>query len=251
MKNIWDVLRKHMVPGAIVFITFESYLSSKTTLRKQAEQLDLTKQELANLKAEQLKNTMVDAVNEAKVSSLSSRVSESYLDLNNWKTQIANANFKIKNHQFEAGENAEIIKRDLMFYQENANFIQKTLNTRSKELSRSALIESINKQDLFDFIWEFIEKYRFYLETLSLDKKVAIINIMGYIITLNALISIVLILAGNYLILYFNLETKYPWLSKLIKARSKLSKGYLWFYSIFLVVNIFIYIGLNLYILFI
>jgi uncharacterized membrane protein YqgA involved in biofilm formation len=50
---------------------------------------------------------------------------------------------------------------------------------------------------------------------------------MGYIMIFNSLIVIITILAGNYLIEYFNLENKLPRLSNLIKVRSKLSRGYL------------------------
>jgi hypothetical protein len=72
-----------------------------------------------------------------------------------------------------------------------------------------------------------IENYRLFLSTLHLDQIVAIINIIGYLMVLNAVLSITTILAGNYLINKYKLEVKFPKLAFLIKTREKISKAYL------------------------
>jgi hypothetical protein len=65
----------------------------------------------------------------------------------------------------------------------------------------------------------------------------------------NTLISICLIVAGDTLIERWNLKAKYPRISKILEARSKISKAYLWFYVLILFSLIFIFTGANLYML--
>jgi hypothetical protein len=93
-----------------------------------------------------------------------------------------------------------------------------------------------------------IENYRLFLSTLHLDQIVAVLNIIGHFMVLNAVSSITIILAGNYLIKKFNLEVKYPKLAFFIKTREKLTKAYLWLHVVFLFSILVINIGVNLYI---
>ena len=98
-------------------------------------------------------------------------------------------------------------------------------NTEKSDLD-NYLVEA-KKQDLFDGFSNLIDNFKQYQDTLTLDKLVALINILGYYMIFQALISICLILLGDSLIQKFNLETRYPKFSKFIRLRSKLSRAHL------------------------
>ena len=62
-----------------------------------------------------------------------------------------------------------------------------------------------------------------------------IFHVLTYIVIFLSLIEIIIILFGNELIKYFDLENKYPKLSVFFKLRAKLQKYYL-IYNFFLIV---------------
>lgn len=119
----------------------------------------------------------------------------------------------------------------------------------SKALTDYLQAPEIKKSDALDWLWDLIEKYKQFIDTLSPDELVALFNIIGYSMILDTLISICLILAGNILIERLNLKAKYPRFSKILEARSKLSKASLWIYVIILFSLILIFMGVNFYML--
>lgn len=89
-----------------------------------------------------------------------------------------------------------------------------------------------------------------YLSTLNLEQSLAITNLFGIFIILITLISIISIFYGNLLLNYFNLENRYPKLSKLINLRRKFQQYYLlWNVIIISIVSITMLL-INLTILF-
>lgn len=73
-----------------------------------------------------------------------------------------------------------------------------------------------------------------FLKTLTRLELFAFISLCFNSVILNALISIVFILYGDFLIRYFNLENKYPKLAKFISFRRKL-QNYAIKYNLFLI----------------
>jgi hypothetical protein len=91
-------------------------------------------------------------------------------------------------------------------------------------------LDSIDKQGLacaLDRFSDLIDSYKQFLETLTPDQTVALVNIFGYYMIFQTLISICFIIAGDIIIEKLNLESRYPRLSKFIKARAKFRKAYL------------------------
>lgn len=88
------------------------------------------------------------------------------------------------------------------------------------------------------------------MDTLSLDQTVALFNLFGFWLITSALLSITLNIAGNIIVEKCNLEVKYPKLSKFLRARTKLSRAYLWFHFFILIITIIIYIAYNVNIVF-
>lgn len=76
---------------------------------------------------------------------------------------------------------------------------------------------------------------REFLKSLSTLELFAFISLCFNYLILNALISIIFIFYGDYLIKYFNLEEKYPRIAKLISLRRKLN-SYALKYNIFIII---------------
>ena len=103
------------------------------------------------------------------------------------------------------------------------------------------ILNNIDKQDLFEiykFIISKITDVNFnlqeFLNSLTILELFAFISLCFNLVILSALLSIIFILYGDFLIKHFNLETKYPKLANFINFRKKITK-YTMFYNIFLI----------------
>ena len=103
------------------------------------------------------------------------------------------------------------------------------------------ILNNIDKQDLFEiykFIISKITDVNFnlqeFLNSLTILELFAFISLCFNFVILSALLSIIFILYGDFLIKHFNLETKYPKLANFINFRKKITK-YTMFYNIFLI----------------
>lgn len=103
------------------------------------------------------------------------------------------------------------------------------LDKLSSKLELINIMNGIKKQDIFEII-----KIREFLSSLTQLELFAFISLCFNSVILSALISIVFILYGNFLIKYFNLEIRYPKLAKFIAFRKNLQK-YSLSYNLFLI----------------
>lgn len=87
-----------------------------------------------------------------------------------------------------------------------------------------------SKNKLFNFDFNLQD----FLSSLTRLELFAFISICFNSVIINALISIVFILYGDFLIRYFNLEIKYPRLAKFINYRKTINK-YALYYNLFLI----------------
>nr|YP_009652982.1 hypothetical protein [Taiwanofungus camphoratus]QCG70020.1 hypothetical protein [Taiwanofungus camphoratus]UKQ56110.1 hypothetical protein [Taiwanofungus camphoratus]WRO45221.1 hypothetical protein [Taiwanofungus sp. YW-2023a] len=85
------------------------------------------------------------------------------------------------------------------------------------------------------------------LASLTPEELACLTNLLGFIMVLGGMITITLILFGEYLINYFKLDQRYPKLAKYIKLRQKVNKYYLIVNFIIIYLIIIIYIVLNFY----
>jgi hypothetical protein len=125
---------------------------------------------------------------------------------------------------------------DLLFFQEKIEICD--------------FFNNIKNLDIFDRYWELIELYKNFMVNLDLDQRVALINIIGYYIIFNSIVSIFSILAANHCFKQWNIEEKYPKFAKYLKNRENKSKNFLVPHVVMLFSFLFIYTSINLIIFF-
>ena len=114
------------------------------------------------------------------------------------------------------------------------NFLIKALKSKSEE--QAAFIEKGNEilkqiidsigsnkggQHIVDQLDYFIQMYKDFLSTLTLEQLVPLTNLLGLTIITFSLVSITTVLFSDYLIKYFNIENKFPRIAKFVQLRRK------------------------------
>ena len=94
-----------------------------------------------------------------------------------------------------------------------------------------------------------LDSFYNYLDTLSLLEESALLHIIFFLIIILNLFSIVGILLGNEIIIYFNLEKRFPKLAILLKYRAKFQKYYLIWNLLGLFLVCFVGLYLNILVL--
>lgn len=158
---------------------------------------------------------------------------------------------KIKNNSFGPGETKDSVQFQITCsaYQESElSKAQDNLLKDNLEFFKCA--EESKKSDFSEMLFDFINNYQAYLATITLDQKVAIMNLIGLYTIFSTTISILMILLGNEIILWLNLEIKYPKLAKFLRVRAKVSQFVLKLHFVLYFFTLLLYAGLNLYILF-
>ena len=143
-------------------------------------------------------------------------------------------------------------EKDIVNYENLNDVIETAIRTHKANLlaeranyELSQYVDTVNKQDIFHGISNLIDDFKQYLDTLSADQLVALFNIFGYYMISQALISICLILLGDSVIQKFNLEIRFPKLSKFIKFRAKANRVYLSVYIIILISVLLVFSSVN------
>lgn len=153
---------------------------------------------------------------------------------------------KLNTKNFSNGENAESVKTWLNYQKSELVKLNKDKDEKMNELCKY-INDNVKKSDTFDWFNDLIEKYQSFLNNLSLDQIVALFNIICEIMILMALTSICILLIGDFLINKFNLDTRYPRLSKYIRMKEKLNKYYLKYYIILLYIIVILCLCGNIY----
>jgi len=107
--------------------------------------------------------------------------------------------------------------------------------------------EGIYKSDISDLFVNFVDSCRDYINILSSEQMVILFNLGGYVILAMIITSICLILIGQDLINYYELEFKYPKLAKYINFHVTLRNYYLRFYIVYLYLFILVLISCNIF----
>lgn len=138
---------------------------------------------------------------------------------------------------------------------------EQLLNDLSRNLERNTgLVKKVSDEvknindtytnnDLFEFIHDFIDWYKEFLSNLSVEQLGCLSNIIGFSIIYIAVNSIIFIYFGNNIINYFNLESKYPKLAKIIIIRTRILDKYIKFQIVYIFVTSSIFICINIYML--
>jgi hypothetical protein len=115
------------------------------------------------------------------------------------------------------------------------NFLIKVLKYKTEE--QAAFIEKGNKvlQSIIDSIGSngngtqhiveqynnFVQFFNDFLSTLTFEQHIPLINMLRLIIIFFSFISILTVIFTDYLIKYFNIESKYPKIAKFVQLRRK------------------------------
>ena len=99
-------------------------------------------------------------------------------------------------------------------------------------------------------ITQLILEYQDLVSSISLIQKLTLINMLTGVLILNCLLTLIAVFYGESLIIYFNLENKFPRLTKFIKLRSKFQQFYFFVNSIIIIIAIVAMIYAN-YLMFI
>lgn len=240
----WQVVSRHIGKGILTGMAVDSWR------RSVIADIERKRRENESPQGPGFAETSDRILNQDENLKLTGKVIEardSYSEVEIIKSKVEALKNKISNNTLGPGETQQMIQSDLLRYKEEQLRATAKYDLHNKDLFE--YIDKIRQKDIFDGFWDFLENYKVFLDTLSLDQKVALINLIGYITLLSSSISIVLILGANYIINRLNLESKFPWLNRFIRVREKVSSITLKLYILSFFLVIFIYLGLNIYML--
>jgi hypothetical protein len=164
------------------------------------------------------------------------------------KSVLDNIDFQLNTKNFNIGENMETLNNKQKYYSDELNNLIIKKDSNVNELL-DKINSIINKSDISSYLSDIVEKYQSILSNLNLDQMVALFNIFGFFMILVTIFNLTTVLIGDYLIDNLKLENKYPKLTKYIKFKQNLNKGYLTFYYLILYIITISFILCNIYIL--
>jgi hypothetical protein len=165
------------------------------------------------------------------------------------KSVLDNIDLQLNTKNFNIGENMETLNNKQKYYSNELNNLIVKKDENVNELLDN-INSIINNSDLSSYLSDIMEKYNSILSTLSLDQTVALFNILGFFMILVTIFNLTTVFIGDYLIDRLKLENKYPKLTKYIKFKQNLNKGYLTFYYVILYIITIIFILCNIYMIF-
>jgi len=169
-----------------------------------------------------------------KVAGLTTDISDSVDSINHNNQIVNNIVKEIKN-------NPDLNQREFIFNALNSS--EKNIEKVNTTLHKiyDLILDDLNNKILSkDSINQLIIKYKEILATLEVEQIAAVVNILGFVIVLSSLVSIAMVLFGDFLIKYFNLEEKYPKLARFIQIRRKFQFYYLNYNFIFILLISFL-----------
>jgi len=247
--KLLDLIKKYLAPSVLGAITINSYSRQVISLNKDLTEIkNMNKEQLIELEKQLWDEKTVNLDFRLTLEDSSSKIEELGSEIFKVKSSLNNIELQIKSKIFNIGENIESLNNKHKYCSDElSNLINK------KDIHINELIEkinnNINKSDIYTFLSDMIEKYQSNISHLNLEQLVALFNIFGFIMVLITIFNISTVLIGDYLIDKFNLENKFPKLSKYIKIKQNLNKGYLIFYIVLLYILTIIYILCNIYML--
>ena len=131
----------------------------------------------------------------------------------------------------------------------------KIVNNQSDELLsffdkfRNYSTKGQGSSQFTDSLTVLIQNFQEYISSLTLIQNLMIFNISIGTLILNSILSIILIFYSESLISFFQLEARYPRISKYIKLRQKFQQFYFLMHIICIIVAVSAMIGIN-YLLF-
>lgn len=216
-------------------LTFDSWLKSKqndfkSTFFERAYKEGVAKEQA---KEEALaKSELVTKKLENKISIITQNMEETTANQSKYSNEIEQINTQV----FKGDMTPQNAKPHLEYYQHMYKQAEKTHAEEVKELK---LLSESNNPDIFngdfsEYFTNLTEILKDYLNLLSSEQLVIIFNLSGFLYIVMLLTTITMLLIGNDLIHYYQLELKYPKLANYIKFQLRLRSYYLKFYILYL-----------------
>lgn len=228
-----------VVTGAIISHFSGSYLNAAEIQKNQQSQAIIDHKTDQILKSvqniESSLNTSADTANTLEDSIIISKEVSEKMDKNlNDLVSIGEQAQQLINSSKDIETVGEYIAKMLT----SADELQKVLNDWVKNNGNNKFLPDINIQQFYD-----------YLDSLTMVQELALLHMLFFIVLLCCVFTVLSIFFGNEIIKYFNLETKFTFLSSFFKLRAKLQRYYLLWnvFMMFVICFIGIYINLLLF----
>ena len=246
--KLLDLMKKYLAPSVLGAITIDSYRREVLSHNKDLTELkNMNKEQLIELQKQLWNEKSVNLDFKVTLEASSTKIEELESEIFKVKSSLNNIDLQINSKNFNIGENIESLNNKHKYCSEELSNLINKKDICIKELIEK--INNINKSDIFNFFSDMVEKYQSILSTLNLEQMVALFNIFGFIMVLITIINISTVLVGDFLIDKLNLENNFPKLSKYIRIKQNLNKGYLIFYIVLLYILTIVCILCNIYML--
>jgi len=193
-------------------------------------------------KATEMLQTKLNVSSE-KIDSSTKEVNDYFEKISQISTQVTNGNGTLNPQELE------VLKTNQEIYREAYIKAVAKQDAAIKELQAlsSSSDPDIVKSDFSGFFTNFFDNFREFISVLSSEQMVIIINLLGYIVLTQILITITSVLIGDNLINLFKLDTKYPKLAKYIRFKQTIKRYKLNFYILNLYLVIILLVTVNIF----
>jgi hypothetical protein len=248
------VLRKHGVPAALGYFSFDSWLQGKREAFRlqhleEAKKAGMLQEEAATAQAtKQADHTTNILKNKLEV--VTNDLNTATTEVNTYSEKISKISSQLADPSSTPRQAAEF-RPHLAYYQRMYREAEKQQALSIKEVKNlsDTTDPTIIRSDFSELFHQLADSFKDYLSILSSEQMVILFNLFGYMLLIMVLTSITILLIGDDLIRYFQLESKYPKLAKYIKFQLTVRKYQLKFlivYFYFLIlglvsVNIFMF----------
>lgn len=228
-------MTKHAVPVIMGYFTFDSWLQSKqndfkATYYQKAYNTEIAKEQAANVaksNAELATKTL-----ESQNGIVSQNIDRHSEDISKYSQEVSKIQTKIINGDLTQQEaNSQLEYYKYMQKQSSIALDQEVKNLNSLSESKDP---DIFKSDFSEYFFNLRDILQDYLSIFSSEQLAILFNISGFLFVFLLLTTITILIIGNDLINYYQLEFKYPKLAKYIQFQLTLRQYYLRFYIVYL-----------------
>ncbi len=247
MGKVIDIIKKHGITAFGTFIAADGYRRSVFSQHKEIKNLIAkTEAEKAELQKKILDLEITNETHRQSLDLKSLEIKEANIEINRVWNKINNIKSELSSGSYQPGNTKEILESDLNGYQEQLTNLNKIQTQEISNLT-DLIGKGTNKSSILGDWDGYLEWYKAMVSSLEPDQLVALANIFGFYLLLTTLYSMGIIYIGNNLIDKWELEKKYPKLSKYIQYKNKVNKYTMRFYFISLFVTVLIWLCLNIY----
>jgi hypothetical protein len=236
------------------YLTFDSWLESKRKAYSDKYLEEANKQGVGRERAlqdttDKVEHTLTMLQNKLKV--VSDNLDDANAAVNRYSNEIIEISNKCASGKLSAQEVAKL-KPQLEYneYMHKGALQKQAEYTKELQNLSSSNDPNIFKSDLSELFNNLNDSFKEYLNIMSPEQMVILFNILGYIGLFLLLITITLISIGEDLIIYYDLQSKYPRLAKYINIFITLRKYQFRIYIIYFYFLILTLLSVNIFMFF-